>query len=197
MPETFTTAHDALFTQARLRAGERLLVSGAAGGVGTAGVQLGRAAGARVTATVRNHDHHAAIAELGAERVLDPEGFEEHGPFDVVLELVGAPNIPANLKALATTGASWSSASARASRPSWTCACSCAARADHGLDACAPRPLEEKALDRAPPGAPRAAAVRARRADVPIAGTFPLAQAPTAYDRFRAGGKLGKIVLLM
>ena len=104
MPETFTTAHDALFSQARLRAGERLLVSGAAGGVGTAGVQLGRAAGARVTATVRNHDHHAAIAELGAELVLDPEGFEEHGPFDVVLELVGAPNIPGNLKALATTG---------------------------------------------------------------------------------------------
>src|SRR6478672_7182871 len=45
---------DALFTQAHLRAGERLLVHGAAGGVGTAAVQLGRAAGAHVTATVRN-----------------------------------------------------------------------------------------------------------------------------------------------
>ncbi len=56
MPEVFTTAHDAVFTQAGLRAGERLLVHGGAGGVGTAAIQLGRAAGARVTATVRNPD---------------------------------------------------------------------------------------------------------------------------------------------
>ncbi|MDQ3294915.1 MAG: alcohol dehydrogenase catalytic domain-containing protein, partial [Actinomycetota bacterium] len=52
--EVFTTAHDALFTQAALTTGDRLLVHGAAGGVGTAAVQLGAAAGARVTATVRH-----------------------------------------------------------------------------------------------------------------------------------------------
>src|ERR1700688_3429325 len=46
LPEVFTTAHDAIFTQADLRSGERLLVHGAAGGVGTAAVQLARAAGA-------------------------------------------------------------------------------------------------------------------------------------------------------
>ena len=51
VPEVFTTAHDALFTQGGLTAGERLLVHGAAGGVGTAAVQLGAMAGARVTAT--------------------------------------------------------------------------------------------------------------------------------------------------
>src|SRR3954467_3347857 len=56
VPEVFTTAHDAVFTQSGLGAGERLLVHGAAGGVGTAAVQLGRAAGARVTATVRNEE---------------------------------------------------------------------------------------------------------------------------------------------
>src|SRR5689334_24231116 len=43
-PEVFTTAHDAIFTQAGLQAGERLLVHGAAGGVGTAAVQIARAA---------------------------------------------------------------------------------------------------------------------------------------------------------
>src|SRR5262245_11920191 len=53
-PEVFTTAHDALFTQCGLGAGEHLLVHGAAGGVGVAGVQLGLLTGARVTATVRN-----------------------------------------------------------------------------------------------------------------------------------------------
>src|SRR3954469_15538707 len=92
--EVFTTAEDALFAQAKLRPGERLLVHGAAGGVGTAAVQLGAAAGAVVTATVRSPAARDSVAALGAHEVLDPEGFEEHGPFDVVLELVGAPNLP-------------------------------------------------------------------------------------------------------
>src|SRR5579859_1534726 len=47
-PEVFTTAHDAVFTQAGLRPGERLLVHGGAGGVGTAAIQLARAAGVHV-----------------------------------------------------------------------------------------------------------------------------------------------------
>src|SRR5205807_5860105 len=99
-PEVFTTAYDAIFTQAGLQPGERLLVHGGAGGVGTAASQLGRAAGARVTATARNADLHAAVAELGAHAIA-PEGFAEHGPFDVILELVGAPNLSENLVALA------------------------------------------------------------------------------------------------
>ena len=177
VPETFTTAHDALFTQARLRAGERLLVSGAAGGVGTSGVQLGRAAGARVTATVRNHDHDAAIAELGAEQVLDPEGFEEHGPFDVVLELVGAPNIPGNLKALATTGRVVVIGVGAGVKAELDLRLLMRSRGRIMASTLRPRPLEEKALT-------------ARRLErhvlplfetgalrVPIAETYPLAQA--------------------
>ncbi len=93
LPEVFTTAHDALFTQAGLRPGERLLVHGGAGGVGTAAIQLARAAGASVTATVRNEQLREQVAALGAAAIA-PEGFAEHGPFDVVLELVGAPNLP-------------------------------------------------------------------------------------------------------
>src|SRR3954471_13891838 len=102
IPEVFTTAHDALFTQAGLRAGERLLVHGAAGGVGTAAVQLGATAGAEVIATVRNADHRDAVARLGAHEVIAPEGFGDRGPFDVILELVGAPNLAENVKDLAT-----------------------------------------------------------------------------------------------
>src|SRR4051794_41148276 len=60
-PEVFTTAHDALFTQASLGMGERLLVHGAAGGVGTAAVQLGVRAGAMVTATVRREEARDAV----------------------------------------------------------------------------------------------------------------------------------------
>src|SRR5687767_14011051 len=74
-PEVFTTAHDALFSQEGLQAGERLLVHGAAGGVGTAAVQLGRAAGALVTATVRNEALRGEVEMLGATSI-GPEGFE-------------------------------------------------------------------------------------------------------------------------
>src|SRR3954447_8966941 len=80
-PEVFTTAHDAIFTQAGLEPGEHLLVHGAARGVGTAAIQIARAAGARVTATVRNEELRDQVAAFGAE-VLGPEGFGEHGPFD-------------------------------------------------------------------------------------------------------------------
>src|SRR3954464_3950532 len=103
VPEVFTTAHDALFTQAGLTVGERLLVHGAAGGVGMAAVQLGVMAGARVTATVRNQHAREQIAALGVNAIA-PEGFGEAGPFDVILELVGAPNLDENFDALATKG---------------------------------------------------------------------------------------------
>ena len=53
-PEAFCTAHDALFSQAGLGTGDRVLISGGAGGVGTAAVQLARAAGAYVVASVRS-----------------------------------------------------------------------------------------------------------------------------------------------
>src|ERR1700727_2883373 len=95
LPEVFTTAHDALFTQAELRPGEHLLVHGGAGGVGTAAIQLARAAGA----PVRGEEARAEVAALGAEAIA-PEDFAARGPFDVVLELVGAPNLPASLGAL-------------------------------------------------------------------------------------------------
>jgi len=65
-PEVFWTAYDALFTQAGLRAGERVLVSGAAGGVGTAGVQLAAQAGASVVASVRDIARREDVAALGA-----------------------------------------------------------------------------------------------------------------------------------
>ena len=68
-----------------------------------AGVQLGQMAGARVTATVRNPDLRKRIDALDVH-AIDPEGFEDHAPFDVVLELVGAPNMPGNLAALASGG---------------------------------------------------------------------------------------------
>lgn len=102
-PETFTTAHDALFTQCQLTSGERVCVHGAAGGVGVAGVQLALLAGAEVVATVRNESHRHAVAALGAIAV-SPDEAKDHGPYAVILELVGGPNMAGNLRSLATGG---------------------------------------------------------------------------------------------
>ena len=100
-PEAFMTAYDAIFGQGGLQAGETLLVHGAAGGVGTAAVQLGATAGARVIATVRSPGKRDAVAALGADQVIAPEGFADHGPFDVIIELVGAGNLADNVRSLA------------------------------------------------------------------------------------------------
>ncbi|HYM54967.1 MAG TPA: NAD(P)H-quinone oxidoreductase [Solirubrobacteraceae bacterium] len=194
LPEVFTTAHDAVFTQAELRPGERLLVHGGAGGVGTAAIQLGRAVGARVTATVRREELRGQVAELGAEAIA-PEGFAERGPFDVILELVGAPNLADNLQALATGGRIAVIGVSAGAKGELNLLALMGKRARiHGSTLRA-RPLEEKAL----------AARRLEREvlplfesgalRVPIAEIFPIEDAAAAYERFAAGGKLGKIVL--
>jgi putative PIG3 family NAD(P)H quinone oxidoreductase len=196
VPEVFTTAHDGVFTQAGLRAGERLLVHGGAGGVGTAAIQMGRAAGARVTATVRNPDHREAVAKLGAE-VIAPEGFEEHGPFDVILELVGAPNIPGNLQALNLWGRIMVIGIGAGAKAEFNLGLAMQKRARVLGSTLRPRPLEEKALTARAVERSVLPLFASGELSVPIAATYPLEEAPTAYDRFAEGGKLGKIVLEM
>jgi putative PIG3 family NAD(P)H quinone oxidoreductase len=195
LPEVFTTAHDAVFSQAGLRPGERLLVHGAAGGVGTAAVQLGRASGARVTATVRREELRAEVEKLGGTAIA-PDGFEEHGPFDVILELVGAPNFERNLGALAIDGRIAVIGVGGGFKAELNLLALMGKRARIHGSTLRPRPLEEKAI----------AARRVEREVlplfesgavlVPVAATYPLDEVEEAYARFEGGGKLGKIVLL-
>jgi NADPH:quinone reductase len=194
LPEVFTTAHDALFTQAELHPGEHLLVHGGAGGVGTAAIQLARAVGARVTATVRREELREQVAELGAS-VIDCEGFAEHGPYDAILELVGAPNMPDNLQALATGGRiAVIGVSAGATSELNLLALMGKRARIHGSTLRA-RPLEEKAIVARLVEHEVLPLFETGALSVPIAEAFPLQEAAAAYDRFAAGGKLGKIVI--
>jgi NADPH2:quinone reductase len=194
VPEVFTTAHDAIFTQAGLRPGEHLLVHGAAGGVGTAAIQLARAAGVRVTATVRREGSRAQVAAFGAN-AIPPEGFAEHGPFDVILELVGAPNLAENMNALATGGRICVIGVSAGAKAELNLLALMGKRARiHGSTLRA-RPLEEKALTARRLEREVLPLFDAGVLTVPIAETFSLDDAPAAYDSFAAGGKLGKIVL--
>jgi NADPH:quinone reductase len=194
VPEVFTTAHDAVFTQAGLVVGERLLVHGAAGGVGCAAVQLGRAAGARVTASVRNADLRAGVAELGAD-VVAPDAFQDRGPFDVILELVGAVNLMDNLKSLATGGRIAVIGTGAGASGEINLGLVMMKRARiHGSTLRA-RPLELKALTARAMERSVLPLLASGEVRVPIAKAYPLAEAPAAYEHFKAGGKLGKIVL--
>jgi NADPH2:quinone reductase len=195
-PEVVTTAHDALFTQCGLGLGDRLLVHGAAGGVGTAAIQLGAAAGARVVASVRNPAHHQAVAELGAAVVADPGQAFDHGPFDVILELVGAPNFDANLDALATGGRLMVIGVGAGAKVELDLRRLMTRRSRILASNLRSRPLEQKA-DAARRVEHQALPLLADgRLRIPVAATFPLEAAQEAYDRFTAGGKLGKLVLV-
>lgn len=91
VPLAASTAWQALFVHGRLREGQRVLIHGAAGGVGVFAVQLARSAGATVIGTCRSAGRAALLDELGASLVVDVEGerFEDVGPVDLVLDLVG------------------------------------------------------------------------------------------------------------
>jgi NADPH:quinone reductase-like Zn-dependent oxidoreductase len=185
--EAYATAHDALFAQAGLQAGERLLVNGASGGVGVAAVQLGLAAGARVTGTARaNADR---VAALGAET-------EPDGEYDVILELVGGENLAANLRRLALGGriAVIGTGAGATAEIHFGLLMQRRARIHGSL--LRPRSLEEKALVVQRVGRHVLPLLAAGRVTVPVDRTFPLVEAQAAYDAFAAGGKFGKLVLV-
>jgi NADPH:quinone reductase-like Zn-dependent oxidoreductase len=99
------TAYEALVDHASVQAGQRVLVHGGAGGVGSFVTQLAAALGARVTCTVHAPDVDYVLA-LGAERVIntDEESLDaEQGVFDVVIDAVGL-DVPEGLFAALRRG---------------------------------------------------------------------------------------------
>lgn len=118
---TYATAHYALKDRAALRAGERVFILGAAGGVGAAAIEIGKAMGARVVAGVSTPEKAAFCAELGAdETIVYPAGAldrEAQKAFadavkracggdgaDVVVDPVGGDYAEPSVRALAWDG---------------------------------------------------------------------------------------------
>jgi putative PIG3 family NAD(P)H quinone oxidoreductase len=189
VPEAFITAHDALFTRAGLALGETLLVNGASGGVGTAAVQLGVAAGVRVLANARSH--REALTDLGAE----PCQLSEARGVDVVLELVGAANLPGSLEALAVRGRIIVVGTGAGADAELSLRALMGRRASLMGTVLRARPVEEKAAAVqafARSVVPHLAAGRVRPV---IDRVFPIAEAAAAFDHLAAPGKLGKVLL--
>jgi NADPH:quinone reductase len=195
-PEVYATAFDALFSQGGLTLGERVLVSGASGGVGTAAVQLAATAGAQVTAVVRAAAQREAVAALGASRVIDPSEVAGHGPYDVVLELVGGPGLKVALSALATQGRVLVIGVGGGAELALDLFELMGKRAQVRGSTLRSRTLAEKAAVLAALRASVLPLLAAGHVRVPVCATFPLDQPQRAYEAFAAPGKLGKVVLV-
>ncbi len=113
VPEVFITAHDALFTRLRLELGERLLVHAVGSGVGTAALQLAKAAGATVIGTSRSEWKLERATDFGLDVLINTmkhdfptmvkQATRGEG-VDAVLDLVGGPYLAGNLEVLAEKG---------------------------------------------------------------------------------------------
>ena len=192
--ETFSTAHDAVVTQAQLKAGERLLITGAAGGVGTAAIQIASLIGAEAVASVRNEELRNKVEALGAT-ICAPGEEADHGPFNVVLELVGAPNIPADVAALATDGRIVVIGVGAGAKTEVNLLVVMAKRAKLMGSTLRARSVAEKACVATGVANDLLPALADGRLTVPVEATFTIDAAEEAYARFEAGAKFGKIVL--
>jgi NADPH:quinone reductase-like Zn-dependent oxidoreductase len=103
LPVAYLTAYRMLFTRGELRAGDRVLIQGAGGGVATAAILLARAAGLHVTVTSRDGDKLQQALDLGAH-VAVPSGERLPDRVDAVMETVGEATWSHSLKALEPGG---------------------------------------------------------------------------------------------
>ncbi len=111
VPEAFMTAHDALFTQAGLQMGERVLIHAAGSGVGTAAIQLAHATGATTFGTSRTAEKLEKAKPLGLDFGLSDKQFAaevKHLTYGegvhVIIDFIGAAYLEQNLEALTAWG---------------------------------------------------------------------------------------------
>jgi NADPH:quinone reductase-like Zn-dependent oxidoreductase len=179
------TALSALGPATHLAAGESVLVRGAAGGVGTAVVQLARAFGGRVTALARSRQTDG-LTGLGAERVLDYRSVapDRIGTFDVIVDTVGT-DLPAYRKLLNRGGRM---AAVGLSGPAIA---AIAASTVHGSR----RIRTFSANPRTPDLDELAGRVAAGDLRPVVDGIFPLTEIAAAHQAFDRGGALGRQVV--
>jgi NADPH:quinone reductase len=204
MTLTYQTGWFGLHRRAQLQAGEWLLVHAGAGGVGSAAIQLGKAAGARVIATAGGADKVALCRKLGADHAVDyrSEDFAAvvkdvtrgHGA-DVVYDPVGGDVFDRSTKCIAFEG--------RIVIVGFTSGRIAEARTNHLLlKNYAVVGLHWGRYAEVDPGAIASAQVRIyglyREGKVKplISETLPLAEAPAAMTRVAGRGSTGKIVLV-
>ena len=113
LPLVSITAYEGLIDRARVKAGQRVLIHGAAGGVGHVAIQLAKIAGTKVYATASNEEKAQIGRRFGAEEIIfyhkeTPEEYVKRltngEGFDIVFDTIGGENVDCSLKAAATNG---------------------------------------------------------------------------------------------
>jgi NADPH:quinone reductase len=113
VPETFFTVWHNVFERGELKAGDSLLVHGGSSGIGTTAIQLAKSIGAYVVTTAGNDDKCEACRKLGADLAINynttdfVEEIRAHVPgksVDVVLDMVGGPYMPRNIRCMKPDG---------------------------------------------------------------------------------------------
>lgn len=195
-PEAFITAHDALTTKGNLRPGERVLITGAAGAVGVAAVQIAKIIGAEVVASVRNSDTREKTKKIGADEAIAPDEMENYGPYDLIIELIGAADFEANIDSLSYEGRivcigfmSGAEANVDISKLAFKQA------AVYG-SSLRKRPKEGKAIAIRAVEKEILPFVKKGEVTVPLHATYSLDEGAKAYDEYNQKGKFGQIVLV-
>ena len=206
VPEAFITAHDALVTQAAVRASERVLIHAVGSGVGLAATQLARAFGAVPFGTSRTGDKIARARELGLEDGValgrDPGALADavarwtnRRGVDVVLDLVGGAYVQAGVEALAPRGRLILIGTVAGAQTSLDLRRVLTGRLTIRGTVLRARPLEEKIL------ATRAFAAEVvplfeRRIVRPVIdSSFPLTEIAAAHRHLESNATFGKVVL--
>ena len=196
-PEAFVTAFDALICQARMEFGDRVLISGAAGGVGSAALQLVRACGAVPIAVTRDDAPHKQLLQLGALEVATVETVTSVAPVDIILELVGAAHLQTAMSVLAPHGRVVVIGIGSGAKVEIDLLSIMTKRLSLMGSTLRSRSREEKTALCMRVTAELLPHWAAHRIHVPVSQHFRLEEAPAAYDAFATSGKFGKIVLTM
>lgn len=204
VPETFFTVQYNVFMRARLDAGETLLVHGGSSGIGTAAIQLARAAGATAITTAGSDEKCRFCERLGAALAINyretdwlevvREKLEGRG-VDVVLDMVGGSYMQKNLDVLAHDGRYVIIAFLEGSRAELDLRGVLAKRLTVTGSLLRPRTVEEKSAIRSSVEANVLPRLAAGEVQAVVHATFPLAAARDAHALMESGRHMGKIVL--
>jgi NADPH2:quinone reductase len=198
IPETFFTVWANLFQIGKLKAGERILIHGGAGGIGTTAIQLAHAFGARVFATAGGPDKCRFCERLGAEKAIDyreQDFVKEAGEVDLILDMVGGPYTPRNIDCLAPFGRLVQIAVQQGAKATVDLSKIMRKRLIVTGSTMRPRSIEDKAQiarelrDQVWP------LLEQGRVKVLVDRVFPLAEAAEAHRYLESGSHTGKVIL--
>lgn len=193
--EAFSTAYDALVSQGQLMRDQRVLISGATGGVGVAAVQIAHALGAEVIAVTRTNEHHDSLLAIGATSTITLEEVHSCKDVDVVLELLGAAHLSLAQYTLSPFARVVVIGVGAGSRVEMDLLNLMRLRATVTGSTLRSRTRQEKTEVARLVGGALIPRWTKGEIGVPLAGVFSLYDAEAGYEFFAQPGKFGKVVL--